>query len=61
MNLLVWLRQAVVQAPPTPEQLGLPAAVPDEALDELGRERFFNRRRERDPLGGGAPIRGRRV
>jgi hypothetical protein len=53
LNLLVRMRQAVVQAPPTPEQLGLPAEVPAEALDEPGRKRFFNRRRERDPLGEG--------
>jgi Transposase DDE domain group 1 len=53
LNLLVRLRQAVVQAPPTPEELGLPAEVPAEALDEPGRKRFFNARRERDPLGQG--------
>jgi hypothetical protein len=52
LNLLVRLRQAVVQAPPTPEELGLPE-VPAEALDAPGRRRFFNTRRERDPLGGG--------
>jgi hypothetical protein len=53
LNLLVRLRQAVVQAPPTPEQLGLPAEVPAEALDEPDRKRFFTRRRRRDPLGEG--------
>jgi hypothetical protein len=53
LNLLVRLRQAVVQAPPTPEELGLPAAVPAAALDEPGRKRYFNARRARDPLGEG--------
>jgi hypothetical protein len=53
LNLLVRLRQAVVQAPPTPAELGLPAEPPAEALDEPGRRRFFNKRRERDPLGEG--------
>src|SRR5690606_128899 len=53
LNLLVRLRRAVVQAPPTPEELGLPAEVPAEAVDEPGRRRFFNVRRERDPLGEG--------
>jgi hypothetical protein len=53
LNLLVRLRHAVVQAPPTPAELGLPAEPPTEALDEPGRRRFFNKRRERDPLGGG--------
>jgi hypothetical protein len=53
LNLLVRLRQAVVQAPPTPEQLGLAAEVPAKALDEPDRKRFFTRRRRRDPLGEG--------
>ena len=53
LNLLVRLRHAVVQAPPTPAELGLPAEVPAEALDEPGRKRFFNARRVRDPLGEG--------
>jgi hypothetical protein len=53
LNLLVRLRHAVVQPPPTSAELGLPAELPAEALDEPGRKKFFNRRRERDPLGGG--------
>jgi hypothetical protein len=53
LNLLVRLRQAVVQAPPTPAALGLPADLPAAALDEPGRRRFFNTRRARDPLGEG--------
>ena len=53
LNLLVRLRHTVVQAPATPAELGLPAEPPAEALDEPGRRRFFNKRRERDPLGGG--------
>lgn len=53
LNLLVRLRQAVVQSPPTSAELKLPADFPTEALDEPNRRRFFNRRRGRDPLGGG--------
>ena len=53
LNLLVRLRHKVVQAPPTSAELGLPAELPTEALDEPGRKRFFNKRRERDPLGEG--------
>jgi hypothetical protein len=53
LNLLVRLRHAVVQVPPTSAELGLPAELPVEAIDEPFRKRFFNRRRERDPLGGG--------
>jgi hypothetical protein len=50
LNLLVRLRHAVVHAPPTSDELGLPAELPTEALDEPGRKRFFNKRRGRDPL-----------
>jgi Transposase DDE domain group 1 len=53
LNLLVRLRHSVVQAPPTSAELGLPAELPTEAIDEPDRKRFFNRRRERDPLGEG--------
>jgi len=53
LNLLVRLRHAVVQPSPTSAELGLPAELPVEALDEPGRKKFFNKRRERDPLGGG--------
>jgi hypothetical protein len=53
LNLLVRLRHAVVQPPPTSAELGLPAGLPAEAIDEPDRKRFFNKRRERDPLGGG--------
>lgn len=53
LNLPVRLRHAVVQAPPTPAESGLPAEVPAAALDEPGRKRFFNTRRARDPLGEG--------
>ena len=52
-NLLVRLRHAVVEPPPTSAELGLPAELPTEAIDEPGRRKFFNKRRERDPLGGG--------
>src|SRR5512144_1751853 len=54
LTLLVRLRHSVVQSPPTCAELGLPAEPPREALDEPGRKRFFNRRRERDPLGEGS-------
>ena len=53
LNLLVRLRQAVVQPSPTTEELGLPAELPTAAIDEPDRKRFFNRRRQRDPLGEG--------
>jgi hypothetical protein len=53
LNLLVRLRQAVVQAGPTSAELGLPADLPAEAIDDPNRKRFFNERRQRDPLGGG--------
>ena len=53
LNLLVRLRHAVVQAPPTTAELGLPAELPTAAIDEPDRKRFFNRRRHRDPLGEG--------
>ncbi|MBV8316743.1 MAG: IS1380 family transposase [Planctomycetaceae bacterium] len=53
LNLRVRLRHAVVHAPPTSDELGLPAELPTEALDEPGRKRFFNKRRGRDPLGEG--------
>lgn len=53
LNLLVRLRQTVVQSPPTSAEFKLPADFPTEAIDAPDRKRFFNRRRERDPLGGG--------
>ena len=53
LNLLVRLRHAVVQPPPTSAELGVPAGLPAEAIDEPDRRRFFNKRRERDPLGEG--------
>jgi hypothetical protein len=53
LNLLVRLRHTVVQALPTCAELDLPDEVPTEALDEPARKKFFNKRRERDPLGGG--------
>src|SRR5208283_4146888 len=43
----------VVQPSPTTEELGLPAELPTAAIDEPDRKRFFNRRRQRDPLGEG--------
>jgi len=53
LNMLVRLRQTVVQPSPTTEELGLPAELPTAAIDEPDRKRFFNRRRQRDPLGEG--------
>ena len=53
LNLLVRLRQAIVQPSPTTEELGLPAELPTAAIDDPDRKRFFNRRRQRDPLGEG--------
>lgn len=53
LNLLVRLRHAVAQPTPTADEVGLPAEFPTEALDEPARKRFFNTRRERDPLGEG--------
>jgi len=53
LNLLARLRHAVVQPPPLAGELGLPAELPAEAIDEPDRRRYFNKRRERDPLGGG--------
>lgn len=53
LNLLVRLRQTVVGSLPTSAELGLPAELPTEAIDDPDRKRFFNRRCQRDPLGGG--------
>lgn len=53
LNLLVRLRHVVVGSLPTSAELGLPADLPTEAIDEPHRKRYFNRRRKRDPLGGG--------
>jgi Transposase DDE domain group 1 len=51
--LLVRLRHAVVLPPPSVAELGLPAELPAAAIDVPHRRRFFNKRRERDPLGEG--------
>jgi hypothetical protein len=53
LNLLVRLRQAVVQPPPLSAALGRPVALPAEAIDVPVRKRFFNTRRQLDPLGSG--------
>ena len=53
LNLLVRLRHAVVQPPPTSAELGLPAGLPAEAIDEPDCRRSFDKRRERDPRGEG--------
>jgi hypothetical protein len=54
LNLLVRLRRAVSQNP-TPRQLGMPRALHAEALAGRERRTYFNRRRDRDPLGEGHP------
>ena len=53
LNLLVRLRLAVTQSLPTSTEPKVAAELPSEALDEPDRKRSFNRRRRRDPLGGG--------
>ena len=53
LTLLVRSRHAVVEGSPTSAELGLPAELPTEAIDGPSRKKFFNKRRERDPLGGG--------
>lgn len=50
LNLLVRLRREVADPPPEPSH-----DLPAEALAEPERRRYFNRRRERDPLGEGHP------
>jgi hypothetical protein len=53
LNLLVRLRHAVAETSPKSAELGQPAGLPIEALAEPARRKFFNKRRDRDPLGGG--------
>jgi len=53
LNLLVRLRRAVVLPSPTAEEVDVPAELPTAAIDEPHRKKFFNRRRQRDPLGEG--------
>ena len=53
MSLLVRLRHAVVENTPPPAESGQPDGLPAEALGEPARRKFFNERRDRDPLGGG--------
>ena len=53
LNLMVRLRRAAALPEKTPRQLGLHNPLPAEVLDEPDRKRFFNRRREHDPLGEG--------
>lgn len=51
LNLLVRLRREMADPPPADP----PDHLPAEALAEPERRRYFNRRRERDPLGEGHP------
>jgi hypothetical protein len=53
LNLLVRLRHAVAETVPPSAEPDQPAELPAEALDEPARRKYFNKRRERDPLGGG--------
>jgi Transposase DDE domain group 1 len=53
LNLLVRLRHVVVLPSPTADDVGLPPELPTRAIDMPQRRWFFNRRRERDPLGEG--------
>lgn len=53
LNLMIRLRQKAALPAKTPAQMGLANSLPAEVLDEPDRKRFFNRRRERDPLGEG--------
>jgi hypothetical protein len=53
LNLLVRMRHAVAETPPQPTEPGQPDGLPAEALAEPARRKFFNQRRDRDPLGEG--------
>lgn len=53
LNLMVRLRQTAALPERTPVQLGLPNPLPAEVLDAPDRKCYFNRRRDRDPLGEG--------
>jgi hypothetical protein len=53
LNLLVRMRHTVVGPAPTSAEVDSRQGLPTEALDEPLRRKFFNKRRERDPLGGG--------
>ena len=54
LNLLVRLRRATTRAP-SPLSLGIREPLPAAALPARKRRRFFNRRRQHDPLGEGQP------
>jgi hypothetical protein len=53
LNLLVRLRRAVAALAPTSAEVGASTELPTEALDQPARRKFFNQRRQRDPLGEG--------
>jgi hypothetical protein len=53
LNLLVRLRHAVVETVPQSAGPDQPVGLPTEAFAEPARRKFFNKRRDRDPLGGG--------
>jgi hypothetical protein len=53
LNLQVRLRHAVAETVPPSAEPDQPAGLPAEALDEPARKKFFNKRRDRDPLGEG--------
>ena len=53
LNLLVRLRHAVVETVLQSAGPDQPAGLPTEAFAEPARRKFFNKRHDRDPLGGG--------
>lgn len=53
LNLMIRLRQTAALPKKTPVEMGILNPLPAKVLDEPDRKRFFNRRRERDPLGEG--------
>lgn len=54
LNLLTRVRRTVSQNPSL-AALGLPVDLPKESLSPENRKRYFNRRRQADPLGEGHP------
>lgn len=53
LNLLVRLRRVAARPRPTAAEVDQTADLPTEAIDGSSRKKFFNKRRERDPLGEG--------
>ena len=53
LNLGIRLRQVAALPHKTPQELGIPNPLPAQLLDTPDRRRYFNRRRDYDPLGEG--------